>query len=165
MISYKNITDVEVLEQASENTKVLVNEGGELMQAPYSNFEDKIRDAEVLEEVPENAKVLVNDNGKLKQAACSGFCDSGIVTIHCDDNENYSSTTAFTEFNTMIQDSTLQTITLFWQHSSDSFSVYYLNNMYANSTSNYIITFFNKNGEIQIRWDSTDGISRYYPPV
>jgi hypothetical protein len=70
MITYKNITEVEVLEQASENTKVLVNEGGELMQAPYSNFEDKMSNAEMLEEIPENAKVLVNDGGKLKQVAC-----------------------------------------------------------------------------------------------
>lgn len=70
MITYKNITDVEVLEQASENTKVLVNEGGELMQAPYSNFEDKMKDAEVLEEIPESAKVLVNDGGELKQVVC-----------------------------------------------------------------------------------------------
>lgn len=73
MITYKNITDVEVLEQASENTKVLVNEGGELMQAPYSNFEDKMKDAEVLEEIPEGATALVNDGGKLKQVACGAF--------------------------------------------------------------------------------------------
>jgi hypothetical protein len=66
MITYKNITEVEVLEQASGNTKVLVNEGGELMQAPYSNFEDKMKDAEVLEEISENAMALVNDGGKLK---------------------------------------------------------------------------------------------------
>lgn len=79
MITYKNITDVEVLEQASENTKVLVNEGGELMQAPYSNFEDKIRDAEVLEEIPENAMALVNDGGKLKQVACGAF-GGGVAT-------------------------------------------------------------------------------------
>lgn len=77
MITYKNITDVEVLEQASENTKVLVNEGGELMQAPYSNFEDKMKDAEVLEEIPENAMALVNDGGELKQVACSGFGGGG----------------------------------------------------------------------------------------
>lgn len=81
MITYKNITDVEVLEQASENTKVLVNEGGELMQAPYSNFEDKMNNAEVLEEIPENAKVLVNDNGKLKQAACGAFGGSVATAI------------------------------------------------------------------------------------
>lgn len=81
MITYKNITDVEVLEQASENTKVLVNEGGELMQAPYSNFEDKMSNAEVLEEIPENAKVLVNDNGKLKQVACREIGGSaGVAT-------------------------------------------------------------------------------------
>lgn len=82
MITYKNITDVEVLEQASENTKVLVNEGGELMQAPYSNFEDKMSNAEVLEEIPENAKVLVNDDGKLKQVACEkmGGSAGGVAT-------------------------------------------------------------------------------------
>lgn len=81
MITYKNITDVEVLEQASGNTKVLVNEGGELMQAPYSNFEDKMKDAEVLEEIPESAKVLVNDGGKLKQVACEKMGGSaGVAT-------------------------------------------------------------------------------------
>ena len=82
MITYKNITDVEVLEQASGNTKVLVNEGGELMQAPYSNFEDKMKDAEVLEEIPENAMALVNDGGELKQVACEkmGGNAGGVAT-------------------------------------------------------------------------------------
>ena len=88
MITYKNITDVEVLEQASENTKVLVNEGGELMQAPYSNFEDKMKDAEVLEEIPENAMALVNDGGKLKQVSCGAFTSAALIL---DENDgNYS---------------------------------------------------------------------------
>lgn len=81
MITYKNITDVEVLEQASENTKVLVNEGGELMQAPYSNFEDKMSNAEVLEKIPENAMALVNDGGKLKQVACGAFGGGAATAI------------------------------------------------------------------------------------
>ena len=164
MITYKNITDVEVLEQASENTKVLVNEGGELMQAPYSNFEDKMSNAEVLEEVPENAKVLINDGGELKQVACGAFGGGDIVTIHYD-GENYSSITTFAEFKTMIQDSTLQMVTLLEHISSDSLGIYYLNGIYSNNENNYIMTFFNKYDEISIRWDNPDGISRYYPPV
>ena len=67
MITYKDITEVNVLQQASENTKVLVNEGGELMQAPYSNFEDKINSAEVVEGIPVGATALINDSNKLKQ--------------------------------------------------------------------------------------------------
>jgi hypothetical protein len=96
MITYKNITDVEVLEQASENTKVLVNEGGELMQAPYSNFEDKMSNAEVLEEIPENAMALVNDGGELKQVACKemgGNSSNGWVTIVYKDGVFTSDTT------------------------------------------------------------------------
>lgn len=67
MITYKDITEVDVLQQASENTKVLVNEGGELMQAPYSNFEDKMNNAEVVEGIPVGATALINDSNKLKQ--------------------------------------------------------------------------------------------------
>ena len=67
MITYRNITEVDVLQQASENTKVLVNEGGELMQAPYSNFEDKMNNAEVVEGIPVGATALINDSNKLKQ--------------------------------------------------------------------------------------------------
>ena len=106
MITYKNITDVEVLEQASENTKVLVNEGGELMQAPYSNFEDKMKDAEVLEEIPESAKVLVNDGGKLKQVACEkmgGNAGGGRVIIR-KHNDDFSSNYGFHDVLKMLNE-------------------------------------------------------------
>ena len=38
MITYKNITDVEVLENVPENAMALVNDGGELKQVACSGF-------------------------------------------------------------------------------------------------------------------------------
>lgn len=37
------------------------------MQAPYSNFEDKINSAEVVEGIPVGATALINDSNKLKK--------------------------------------------------------------------------------------------------
>ncbi len=84
MITYKNITDVEVLNEMPEGAKVMVNDSGELKQAAldlkaldYNN----LTKVEAIEELPENAKVLVNDGGKLKQVACGAFGGGGSILM------------------------------------------------------------------------------------
>jgi hypothetical protein len=87
MITYKNITDIEALNEMPDGAKVMINDSGELKQTAldlkaldYNN----LTKVEAIEELPENAKVLVNDGGKLKQVACEkmgGSANGGRIII------------------------------------------------------------------------------------
>lgn len=142
MANYKKITDVEIMEEVSENSMALVNENGVLKQVPCAGFG--------------------GGSGNWITIVASEVM--GDITTLVDVSEEttwtYSSEATYAELSELIENNKLSGMTVLW-HDSGSTTMCYLHS-FVNCGSYYGLTFrfLNNDVLVDLCWHDDNTIAK-----